>query len=207
MKILLTAFDPFGGETVNPAQEAVRLVADEIRGVHIAKLIIPTVFGRSADTVTEAMRSLRPNAVVCVGQAGGRKAITFERVSINVDDASYPDNQGNQPVDQTIIQNGPAAYFSTLPNKAMVQAINNAGLPAAVSNTAGTFVCNHLMYGVMHLIQSEMPNTLGGFIHVPYLIEQAMEKCPPAFGMTLSDMVKGLEAALGAVARVLKDTP
>jgi pyroglutamyl-peptidase len=203
MRILLTAFDPFWGEKTNPAQEAVRLVTGRIAGVEIIKLSVPTVFGRSIDVVTEAIRHVRPHAVVCVGQAGGRTAITPERVAINMEDASIPDNEGYAPMDKPVIPGAPAAYFSTLPIKAMVKAVKDIGLPASVSNTAGTFVCNHLMYGVMHLLGNEFPGTLGGFIHVPYLLEQAAQKAEPAFGMPLEDIVRGLEAALAAVAEAL----
>ncbi len=207
MKILLTAFEPFGGETVNPAQVAVRLVAGRVAGAEIVKCPVPTVFGRAIDVAAEAMRAVRPQAVVCVGQAGGRTAITPERAAINVEDAVIPDNAGIIPVDKPVIPGGPAAYFSTLPIKAMVKAIQDIGLPAAVSNTAGTFVCNHLMYGVLHLIQNEFPLTPGGFIHVPYLVEQAVKKPEPTFGMTLEDIIRGLEAALAAVAKALPECP
>ncbi len=202
MIILLTAFEPFGGEMVNPAQEAVKLVAARIATAEIVKLTVPTVFHLAIDTVAEAMRTARPAAVVCIGQAGGRTAITPERVAINMEDAAIPDNKGNQPQDMPILPGGPTAYFATLPIKAMVKAIQDVGLSAAVSNTAGTFVCNHLMYGVLNLIETEFPGMIGGFIHVPYLTAQAEEKNEPAFGMELSDIVRGLEAALAVVAEV-----
>ena len=150
MKLLLTAFDPFGGESVNPALEAIRLVPDEVAGWEIAKLEVPTVFGASVDTVAQAIRRETPDAVLCIGQAGGRCDLTPERVAINIDDARIADNAGNQPIDAPIAKDGPAAYFATLPVKAMAAAIREAGLPASVSNTAGTFVCNHLMYRVLH---------------------------------------------------------
>ncbi len=204
MRILLTAFEPFGGEGINPALEAVNLVSGQIAGAQIMKLTVPTVFGLAAHVVTEAIRSLRPQAVVCVGQAGGRVAITVERVAINIEDASIPDNAGITPVDRPVIQGAPAAYFSTLPIKAMVKAIREIGLPASVSNTAGTFVCNHLMYGVLHLLGNEFPGTMGGFIHVPYLSEQAAQKAEPVFGMALQDIIRGLEAALDSVAAALQ---
>jgi pyroglutamyl-peptidase len=203
MRILLTAFEPFGGEKINPALEAVNLVSSQIAGAEMIKLTVPTVFGRATDAVTEAVRSLRPQAVVCVGQAGGRNAITVERVAINIEDASIPDNAGLTPVDKPVISGAPAAYFSTLPIKAIVKAIRDMGLPAAVSNTAGTFVCNHLMYGILHLLDNEFPGTPGGFIHVPYLKDQAAQKEEPAFGMNLQDIVTGLEAALLAVTATL----
>ena len=203
MKILVTAFDPFGGETVNPALETVLLLPDVIAGADILKLMVPTVFTKSAEIVAEAMAIHLPDAVVCIGQAGGRTAITPERVAINIDDARIMDNEGNHPVDQSIIPGGPAAYFSTLPIKAMVQAITDVGHPAAISNTAGTFVCNHLMYHVLHLTAKKYPGMLGGFIHVPYLHEQTQRQEKPCFSMALSDIVQGLEAAISAVAKAL----
>jgi len=203
MKILVTAFNPFGGETVNPALEAVLLLPDVIAGADIQKLMVPTVFKKSAKTVADAMAIYLPDAVVCIGQAGGRTAITPERVAINIDDARIMDNEGNQPVDQSIIPSGPEAYFSTLPIKAMVKAIGDAGFPASVSNTAGTFVCNHLMYQVLHLAAKRYPRMLGGFIHVPYLHEQVQRQEIPCFSMALSDIAHGLEAAISAVAKAL----
>ena len=152
MKLLLTAFDPFGGDKINPALEAVKLVKDKVGGVEVIKLEVPTVFGKSVEKVADAIEANQPDAVLCVGQAGGRFDITPERVAINVDDARIPDNEGNQPVDQPVFADGAPAYFATLPIKAMVQSIKEAGLPASVSNTAGTFVCNHLMYGVLYTL-------------------------------------------------------
>ena len=203
MKLLITAFEPFGGETVNPALEAVLLLPDVIAGADIIKLTIPTVFGKSAAVAAEALAFHMPDAIICIGQAGERSAITPERVAINVDDARIADNEGNQPVDQPIIPGGPDAYFATLPIKAMVKAIANAGLPAAVSNTAGTFVCNHLMYHILHLMKEKYPGMVGGFIHVPYLVEQAQRQKEPCFGMALSDIVNGLTAAIAAVVKAL----
>ncbi len=203
MKILLTAFDPFGGESINPAQEAVRLVPDSVSGAQIIKLEIPTVFYKSIDAVISKARDERPDAIVCVGQAGGRYEITPERVAINVNDARIPDNEGNQPLEGNIYEDGPAAYFSTLPVKAMVKAIRDAGLPSSLSNTAGTFVCNHVMYGVLHHIAREMPGVRGGFIHVPYTPSQAAHKSPPVPCLSQQDIARGLEAALAAV--VLND--
>lgn len=155
MKILLTGFDPFGGEEVNPSLEAVKHVTAP-SGAELIKLEVPTVFGASIDAVLKAMRQHRPDAVVCVGQAAGRAGITPERVAINIADASLPDNAGNQPCDEPIYPDGDAAYFSTLPVKAMVAAIQAAGLPASLSNTAGTFVCNQLLYGVLYHIKKEI---------------------------------------------------
>lgn len=197
MKLLLTAFDPFGGEKVNPALEAVRLVADEISGWEIVKLEVPTVFGASVDTVAQAIRREKPDAVLCIGQAGGRCDLTPERVAINIDDARIADNAGNQPVDEPVAKDGPAAYFATLPVKAMAAAIRESGLPASVSNSAGTFVCNHLMYGVLHLLAREYPGVRGGFMHVPFAPEQVTNR--PAPSMALRDIARGIEAAIGAI--------
>ena len=198
MKILLTGFEPFGGESINPAQEAVQLVKDEIKGAQIVKCYVPVVFGKAIDTVHEALKKENPDAVLLIGQAGGRYEITPERIAINCDDGRIPDNEGNQPVDQPIRADGPAAYFSTLPIKKMVQYIKAANVPAAVSNTAGTYVCNHLMYGVLYYLDKEFPNTIGGFMHVPYLHEQVMNKKETA-SLSKDDVVKGIEAALEAI--------
>ena len=203
MKILLTAFDAFGGETINPAQEAVKLVSDHLNGAQIIKLTVPTVFGSAGDTVTTAIREYTPNAVVCVGQAGGRAGITPERVAINIEDATIPDNAGITPVDKPILPGSPAAYFATLPVKAMVQAIKSIGLPASLSNSAGTFVCNHLMFRVLHLLNTEYPGVIGGFIHVPFLPGQAAAQPNPTPSMELDDIVHGLEAALAALIQSL----
>lgn len=198
MKILVTGFDPFGGEKINPALEAVKGLANTIKGAEIKKLEIPTVFGKSAETVKLAIEDFQPDVVLNVGQAGGRFALTPERVAINVDDARIPDNEGNQPIDEAIQQQGKAAYFTQLPVKAMVTAIKAVGLPGAVSNTAGTFVCNHIMYQVQYLIDTQYPTIKGGFIHVPFIPEQVVDKANQPF-MNLTDMTKGLTAAIEAI--------
>ncbi len=200
MKILLTAFDPFGGESVNPAQKAVESVPDSVAGAQIVKCIVPTVFGRSIDTVLEEVRREKPDAVLCIGQAGGRAGLTVERVAINLNDARIPDNEGKQPKDEEIYTDGDSAYFATLPVKAMVEKIKEAGLPASVSYSAGTFVCNHLMYGVLYHIAKEFPDMKGGFMHVPYLHEQAVNR-PGIPSLSREDIVKGIEAAIGAIVR------
>ena len=198
MTILVTAFDPFGGQAVNPAQLAVEKLPDRIGGHTIIKTIVPTIFGRSGDLVTALMDIHVPDAVVCVGQAGGRDAITPERIAINIMDAKSGDNAGFIPTDVPVIPDGPAAYFSTLPVKAMVAAIENAGLPAKLSNTAGTFVCNHLLYRCLHHAATRMPGCRCGFIHVPYIPEQVTEKTS-VFAMEVEDIVKGLTAAISAL--------
>lgn len=201
MKILVTAFDPFGGETVNPAQQAVERLENRIGEHEVCKLIIPTVFGKAADLVIEKMEKLRPDAVVCVGQAGGRKAVTPERVAINVMDAGIADNEGNRPVDEPVVPGGPAAYFSTLPVKKMVNAIKEAGLPAEISNSAGTFVCNSLLYAVLHHAETKMPGIRAVFVHVPYIPEQVEGK-KQAFAMPLDDIVRALTAAVACLETV-----
>lgn len=197
MKILVTGFDPFGGEKINPAWEAVKKLPDTIKGDEIVKEEIPTVYGKSADVCKQAIQKHQPDIVLNIGQAGGRFTITPERVAINVDDARIPDNEGNQPIDQLIQSDGQAAYFTQLPVKAMVENIKRNGFPTAVSNTAGTFVCNHIMYQVQYMIDKEFPNMKGGFIHVPFIAEQVVDKPNQPF-MNISDMAfcieKGLEA-------------
>jgi len=198
MKILVTGFDPFGGDQTNPSIEAVKRLPDEIKGAKIIKLEIPTVFGKSAEVVEAAMEKENPDYVVHIGQAGGRYGITPERVAINIDDARIHDNEGNQPIDQVIQPNGENAYFSQLPIKAMVTYMKKIGLPASVSNTAGTFVCNHIMYQSLHLTHTKFPNTKAGFIHVPFLPEQVVDR-PETPSMSLDDIVKGLTAAIEAI--------
>lgn len=195
MKLLLTGFDPFGGEAVNPSWEAVKEVS--LPGdVELMKLQVPVVFGEAARTVLEAVRKHRPDAVVCVGQAGGRDKITPERVAVNVMDARICDNAGKQPVDCPVVSDGPAAYFSTLPIKKMAAAMEEAGVGAAVSNTAGTFVCNSLMYELLHFLATEKLGILAGFIHVPYLPEQTAGMETPQPSMPLGQITRGLAAAL-----------
>ena len=198
MNILVTGFDPFGGEKVNPALEAVKSLPSEIHGAEIHWVEIPTVFYRSAEVLEAEIVRFQPDAVLCIGQAGGRASLTPERVAINQDDARIPDNQGNQPIDTPIRLDGEAAYFSTLPIKAMVQAIKEEGLPATVSNTAGTFVCNHLMYQALYLADKKFPHMRAGFMHIPYMTEQVINK-PNTASMNLTDIVRGIEAAIGAI--------
>lgn len=171
--ILVTGFEPFGGETINPSWEVVKqlegMIIDDCR---VVTRQLPCVFGVSLTVLNAAIDELNPAVVIAVGQAGGRVDITVERVGINVDDARIPDNRGQQPIDVAIVPDGPAAWFSSLPIKAMVAAMREKGIPASVSQTAGTFVCNHVMYGVLHKI-GENAEMKGGFIHIPYLPEQA----------------------------------
>ena len=198
MKILVSGFDPFGGEKINPAIEAVKLLSDEIKGNEVIKIEIPTVIGKSVDKLKEKIKEVKPDVVISVGQAGGREDITVERVAINVDDCRIKDNEGNQPIDEKIAEDGPDAYLLTLPIKAMVENIKSANIPASVSNTAGTFICNHVAYGMAHVRATEYPNMRTGFIHIPFLPEQVLDK-PHTASMNLDTIAKALEKAIEAV--------
>ena len=187
--ILVTAFDPFGGETLNPAREIAAQLPAEVNDARIITLDVPTAFSSVAGVLQEGIGKHRPDAIVCLGQAGGRHAISVERVAINIADAPIPDNEGTVLSDAPINPSGPAAYFATLPVKAMVQAIRASGIPADLSHTAGTFVCNYLMYTALDILAGT--ETLAGFIHVPYIPAQAKEPSLP-----LDDLVRGVTAAL-----------
>lgn len=195
MKLLITGFDPFGGETVNPAWEAVSRLPKQIGGIQVIAMQIPTVFGLSLQKVQQRMEEEQPDVVISVGQAGGRKDITLERVAINLMDARIPDNQGNQPVDEPVVPSSPAAYFTTLPVKRMMFAIQAQGIGASLSYTAGSFVCNSVMYGVLNLAANSSHPIQAGFIHVPYLPWQTKDK-PEVPSMELEKIVQGLTAAI-----------
>jgi pyroglutamyl-peptidase len=204
-KVLVTGFDPFGGERVNPALEAVKILQDkQFEGIELVTSEVPTVFYRSIAVLEQLIDTERPDVVICVGQAGGRPDVTVERVAINVDDARIADNAGNKPIDAPIVADGPAAYWSGLPIKAIVQNMRQAGIPASVSQTAGTFVCNHLFYGLMNLIAEKYPTMRGGFIHIPFLPEQTIRK-PGQPCMSIADIVRGLEVAVRTSVEVQQD--
>lgn len=198
MKVLITGFDPFGGESINPALEAVKQLPDTIEGAEVIKLEIPTVFRKSLEKIEENIIKHNPDVVISIGQAGGRFGITPERVAINIDDARIPDNETNQPIDIPIFEDGDAAYFTTLPIKAMVKEMQDNGIPASVSNTAGTFVCNHVMYGVLYMAAKKYPNIKAGFIHVPYIPSQVVTK-PNQPSMSTDDITKGLALCIKAI--------
>ncbi len=195
MNVLMTGFDPFGGAKVNPAWEAVRLVRAPA-GVTLVKKEIPTVFRSSGEKLCALLREYDPDLVLLVGQAAGRKKLSFERVAINLDDARIPDNAGDQPKERPIAEDGPAAYFSRLPVKALARAVEEAGVPAEVSLSAGSFVCNHLFYVLMHELRDRSDEVRGGFVHVPAIPEQLSDMPPGTPAMALPEIVKGLEAAL-----------
>ena len=193
-KLLITGFDPFGGETVNPSWEAVKLLPDVVGDYQITKMEIPTVFGLAAHRVLAAADEMKPDVILCVGQAGGRSAVTPEVIGINLQEARIPDNFGNQPVNTPVIPDGPAAYFSTVPVREMVNAIRSAQIPAALSYSAGAFVCNDVLYRLLHHFHGTA--TRAGFIHVPYLPQQAKENQP---SMGQEQIVRALLSAISAL--------
>ena len=190
MPILLTAFAPFGGDAKNASQEILNALPDVLCGVRLEKRLLPVSFRAAPQIAAEAAASLRPEAIVCLGQAGGRDAVTPERVAVNLMDATSPDNDGFQPVDEPIFPDGPAAYFSTLPVKALVETMQGIGVPARLSDTAGTYVCNALMYAMLHRVK-DVPC---GFIHVPYLTEQGKGSETPSLPREL--VLRGITACL-----------
>ncbi|EHJ07476.1 pyroglutamyl-peptidase I [Staphylococcus simiae] len=198
MHILVTGFEPFEQNEINPSWEAVKLLDDTLGPHTITKRQLPTSFVESEKVLDHLIEPEHYDAIVAIGQAGGRYAITPERIGINLDDARIPDNSGNQPSDKTIKLDGANAYFSNLPVKAMTQAIRAAGLPSQLSNSAGTFVCNHVFYYLGYLQATKYPWLRFGFIHVPYLSQQIIEK-PDTPAMSLDDIVKGLTAALQVI--------
>ncbi len=172
--VLLTGFEPFGGESTNPSWEAVQaLQGQRIAGHRVVARVLPVTFSKSLRALRAALNETSPAVVICVGQAGGRTRLSLERVAINVDDARIPDNAGLQPIDQPVVADGPAAYFTTLPIKNQLQALHAAGIPAEISQTAGTYVCNHVFYGLMHALRRKR-GVRAGFIHIPYSPMQAI---------------------------------
>lgn len=192
-RLLITGFDPFGGATVNPSWMAVERLPDQIGECVLCKLQIPTVFGKAAAAVLEIARQFCPDTILCIGQAGGRAAVTPERIGVNIRDARIPDNAGNQPRGEFVDSSGPAAYFSTLPVEAMAQAIRDAGVDATVSNSAGAFVCNDVLYSLLHHYDGTAVRV--GFVHVPYLPEQG------APSMELAQIVRALESAITLITK------
>jgi len=204
--LLLTGFEPFGGETVNPSWlVAQALHGERIGGVPVVAVQLPCVFGAALPALERALSAHRPQLVLALGQAAGRCDLSLERVAINVDDARIPDNAGARPIDEPVVAGGPAAYFGTLPIKAMVAALREAGVPGSVSQTAGTFVCNHVYYGLMHLLASH-PRARGGFMHVPLLPEQAARAAQPGLpSLPLPTLLQGVRAALAAALATVAD--
>ena len=192
--LLITGFDPFGGETVNPSWEAVSRLPDTIGEYRLTKLQIPTVFSLAARTVLDAAGADIPAVILCIGQAGGRDAVTPERVAINMASATIADNAGITPSEEPILPGGPDGIFSTVPVARMAEAIREAGLPGKISNTAGTFVCNDTLYRLLHHFAGT--GTRVGFIHVPHLPQQARDGAP---SMTQDAIIAALTAAIGVL--------
>ena len=200
MKIIVTGFDPFGGETINPSIECVKALP-EIEGVELIRLELPTVFKESAIRLNEVINDVKPDAVLSVGQAGGRAGITMERIAINVDDARIPDNISQQPIDEAIQSEGEAAYFTTLPIKRIVKALREAGISAEVSNSAGTFVCNHIMYQALFAATKADKPFKAGFMHIPFIPEQTTDK--PS--LPLEESTKALQIAIETIRDYIND--
>ncbi|WP_091671992.1 pyroglutamyl-peptidase I [Amycolatopsis marina] len=204
-RVLLTGFTPFGGEAVNPSWQAVRLVAQNApEDYEVAVSELPCDFESSLPELRTAIERHRPELVVCAGQAGGRAAVTPERIAVNLQDARIPDNAGRQPVDVPVVPDGPVGYFSTLPVKACAAAIAAEGLPAEVSHTAGTFVCNHVFYGLMHLLATELPDVRGGFVHVPFSPEQAGQRHP---SLPVEECARALDVLVRTALTTQTDLP
>lgn len=204
MRVLLTGFDPFEGNAINPALEVVKGVRERIGEIEIKKLEIPTVFGKSIQRILEVAEEFKPDVILSIGQAGGRFEMSLERVAINLNDARIKDNDGNQPIDEVIFPDGENAYFSNLPIKAMIQEMKEANIPASISNTAGTFVCNYVMYAVLYHIAKNKIAKKGGFIHIPYMPEQVINK-PNTPYMEKERMIKGVEIAIECIAKYTQD--
>ncbi|HLR20990.1 MAG TPA: pyroglutamyl-peptidase I [Tissierellaceae bacterium] len=199
MKILVTGFDPFGGEETNPAYQAVKLLPDKILDNEIIKLEIPTVFSKSPIVVEEAIKKYNPDVVLNIGQAGGRSSISVERVAINLAEARIPDNDNEQPINERLQKDGENAYFATIPVKAMVKNIREHNIPANISYTAGTYVCNSIMYHVLYMTHTKYKDIRAGFIHVPFSTKQATKKKDGTPSMSIETISKGLEYAIEAI--------
>ena len=199
MKALVTGFDAFGGDKINPSSLAIRQLKRKLGGVAIHTTVLPTSYARSSIALRGAIHEVRPDIVLCVGQAGGRAELCLERIAINVQDARIKDNDGKQPVDRQVVRDGPAAHFATLPIKACVAEMRKAGLPAAVSNTAGTFVCNNVFYALMDMAARHPTPMRAGFLHIPYVAEQA-SRLGNVPSMALDDIVRGIEIVVAVSA-------
>jgi pyroglutamyl-peptidase len=204
MKALVTGFEPFGGDRVNPSFEALARLPRRLGALDLATAALSVTYGGALPALRRAIAAEAPDIVLCAGLAGGRAELSLERVAINIDDARIPDNDGSQPIDRPVVAGGPTAYFATLPIKAAAAALRAAGLPVAVSNSAGTFLCNHVFYGLMHAAVLAGNRFRGGFLHVPYLPSQAA-LLPGAPSMALEQIVEGIEIILEVAAARLDD--
>jgi pyroglutamyl-peptidase len=194
MKILISAFEPFNNEKINASLESVRLIKSNISNFKIEKIILPVVFGKAIKILDKKIEESNPDIVISTGEAGGRAKISIERVAINVNDALIKDNEGNKPKDEKVFKDGKNAYFSLLPVKKILKELIRNSIPAYISNSAGTFVCNNVMYGLLYLIDKKYPHIKGGFIHVPYIYEQVLNK--NASAMPKETIAKALEVII-----------
>lgn len=201
MRVLLTAFEPFGGEGLNPSLEALRKLPDSLDGLTLHKQPLPTAYSSALHAALKAFGEIQPDAILCLGQAGGRAGLTVERVAINLMEAEQPDNEGFLAIGQPIASDGPAAYFTTLPVLNMKEAILRAGVPAAISYSAGAYVCNYLLYGLLHALDRMGSYARAGFIHLPFLPSQAAGKKQPLPSLPLEEQIRGVRAALSALGR------
>jgi pyroglutamyl-peptidase len=207
-RVLLTAFEPFGGEQVNPSQLAVqRLAAAGLDGVDLCTAFLPVVYYRAAEALRAAIDEHEPDIVVCTGQAGGRFGVTPEKVAVNRNDTAMPDNAGQAPVDEPIVADGPVGYFTGLPVAAIVEALRNAGIPSGVSWTAGAYICNHVFYALMHLIATERPGLRGGFVHVPFVHEQVVRRTDAQPSLSVDEIVAALRITVRTSVDVTEDVP
>jgi pyroglutamyl-peptidase len=206
-RVLLSAFEPFGGESINPSAEALRRLVNgrPVDGVDLSTVTLPVVYGEAVEVLRGAIAEHRPDVVIATGEAGGRYAITPEQVAVNLDDAPMPDNAGNAPVDAPHVLGAPTAYLTALPVKAIVAALREQAIPASVSHTAGTYVCNHVFFGLMHLIATEQPQLRGGFIHVPYAHDQVLERRDAVPSLSLDTIAEGLRIAVETTVHTAAD--
>jgi len=201
----LSGFEPFGGESINPSWKVARRLEEApLAGVEVVGICLPVAQYRAVDLAVAAIERIAPDLVISLGQAGGRARVTSERIAVNVDDYRMPDNDGNQPDGRRIAADGPDAYLCTLPVKRMVAAMIGAGVPAAISNTAGTYLCNHVAFSVLHYLSGKEQQIPAGFVHLPYLPEQVLSKPGEVPSMTLDLMLAGLEAGLSAAVEALQ---
>ncbi len=201
MKLLLTGFEPFGQESVNPSWEAVKAIPDMVEGVEVVKVRLPVTFKGAAVMLEQAVDEFRPDVVLCMGQGSGRSEVNIERVAINMADSKKPDNDGYQPEEMPVRAEAPDAYFSNLPVKRLVEALHTEGIPAVVSNSAGAYVCNTVFYTALHMVHNKYPDMRVGFVHIPYLPCQVVEKSKQP-SMATETVVLALETILHTLATV-----
>lgn len=199
MRILVTYFEPFGTDTENASALAVRLLPEELYGARIDKIQLPVAFQGAEEALETAIKEFSPNLVLCTGQAEGAAELHLERVAVNLRDARMPDNDGVQPVQEPIVPEGPAAYFATIPVKQLAEELRKSGIPAAVSGSAGTYVCNDVMYTLLHALSQSKADAQGGFIHIPLTPRQAAVRAGSVPSMSPETAAEGLTAIIRAL--------